>query len=374
MENLTFTDIQSLNQSIQGLYALDDLDTFGADALVIVNQLVPSEIPEFHITYVRERFVDATFLPDFPGFTPEIIAAIVSDFDSHPVTQHMPQALDGAYKISDFMKPQELYSLEGLYQQFLRPLAIEDQMVFFLPIDHLRSWQQLSQDQATLTGFALHRSERSFTERDRCLLDLLRPHIFQAYSNTQQHHRLQQEFSQLQESTNALGLIILNVDGQVQLMTSPAIVLLAKYFPPASSAGRIPDDLWLWVKHQVANMSANVELTPTCLPLQIEQAKEKLVIRLVVKKSENQYLLSLDEQATSILNSLESLGSLGLSPRETMVLAGIIQGQNNQEIADRMGVARSTVRKHLENIYPKFGVQSREEAIAAALRKLGFLA
>jgi DNA-binding CsgD family transcriptional regulator len=166
-------------------------------------------------------------------------------------------------------------------------------------------------------------------------------------------------------------LIILNVDGQVQLMTSLAIALLAKYFPPASGAGRIPDDLWLWVKHQVKNMSADVELTPTCLPLQIEQAKEKLVIRLVVKKSENQYLLSLDEQVTSILNSL---GSLGLSPRETMVLAGIIQGQNNQEIADRMGVARSTVRKHLENIYPKFGVQSREEAIAAALRKLGLLA
>jgi DNA-binding CsgD family transcriptional regulator len=36
-------------------------------------------------------------------------------------------------------------------------------------------------------------------------------------------------------------------------------------------------------------------------------------------------------------------------------------------------VQTSTIRKHLENIYLKFGVGSRTEAIAQALEKLGML-
>jgi hypothetical protein len=47
MINLTSTEIQNLNQNIQQLYSLDNFDNFGVEAIQIMNQLVPSEIPSF---------------------------------------------------------------------------------------------------------------------------------------------------------------------------------------------------------------------------------------------------------------------------------------------------------------------------------------
>jgi DNA-binding NarL/FixJ family response regulator len=81
-------------------------------------------------------------------------------------------------------------------------------------------------------------------------------------------------------------------------------------------------------------------------------------------------VLLLEEQTTSLLNSLDLLG---LSQRETEVLSCVVQGKENKMIAIKLGVGESTVRKHLERIYGKLGVSSRTEAIAHTLQKLGLL-
>jgi hypothetical protein len=124
----------------------------------------------------------------------------------------MPQTLNGAYKVSDFVTLKELHCLEGLYQKFLRPLSLKDQMTLFFPNEPPWGWYQLSQVKATLVGVSLNRSQRSFTERDRLMLNLLRPHLFQAYCNIQHYQRLQQELSLLQQSLNSLGLVVLNAE------------------------------------------------------------------------------------------------------------------------------------------------------------------
>jgi DNA-binding CsgD family transcriptional regulator len=80
------------------------------------------------------------------------------------------------------------------------------------------------------------------------------------------------------------------------------------------------------------------------------------------------YLLMLEEQT---LLGLDSLELLGLSWREAEVLCWVIQGKDNQAIAKHLDIHIGTVRKHLENIYHKLGVQSRTEAIAQTLAKLG---
>jgi DNA-binding CsgD family transcriptional regulator len=70
---------------------------------------------------------------------------------------------------------------------------------------------------------------------------------------------------------------------------------------------------------------------------------------------------------------LNSLELLGLSQRETEVLALVMQGKENKTIATQLSINNRTVSKHLENIYRKLGVGSRTEAISEALAKLGFL-
>jgi len=57
-----------------------------------------------------------------------------------------------------------------------------------------------------------------------------------------------------------------------------------------------------------------------------------------------------------------------LTPRERDVLALLVEGLTNAEIAGRLGVSRSTVKVHMSNILSKLGVPSRGEAIGVAIR------
>jgi DNA-binding NarL/FixJ family response regulator len=70
---------------------------------------------------------------------------------------------------------------------------------------------------------------------------------------------------------------------------------------------------------------------------------------------------------------LESLNLLGLSDRETTVLSWVLRGKENKTIAMELSVSESTIRRHLESIYSKFGVNSRTAAIAHVLQQLGLL-
>jgi DNA-binding NarL/FixJ family response regulator len=55
------------------------------------------------------------------------------------------------------------------------------------------------------------------------------------------------------------------------------------------------------------------------------------------------------------------------SHRERQVLALMIEGLQNREIADRLYLAESTVKSHLASSFEKLGVRSRKEAAALVL-------
>ena len=51
------------------------------------------------------------------------------------------------------------------------------------------------------------------------------------------------------------------------------------------------------------------------------------------------------------------------------VLALLVEGLNNREIAERLVVSRATAKAHVSHIYDKMDVSNRGEAIALALRE-----
>ena len=59
---------------------------------------------------------------------------------------------------------------------------------------------------------------------------------------------------------------------------------------------------------------------------------------------------------------------LDLTEREREVLALMIEGLNNTQIAGRLTVSPSTIKSHVSNILAKLGVASRTEAVTLALR------
>ena len=59
---------------------------------------------------------------------------------------------------------------------------------------------------------------------------------------------------------------------------------------------------------------------------------------------------------------------IDLTEREKDILALMVEGLANNDIADRLVVSRSTVKFHVSNILSKMGVTSRTEAVAVALK------
>jgi len=64
--------------------------------------------------------------------------------------------------------------------------------------------------------------------------------------------------------------------------------------------------------------------------------------------------------------SFRDLLSLGLTPRETEILYWIAQGKTSPEAGLILGISMNTVKKHVQNILPKLGVETRFAAALAA--------
>jgi len=64
------------------------------------------------------------------------------------------------------------------------------------------------------------------------------------------------------------------------------------------------------------------------------------------------------------------LEALGLSPKQAETLLWVAQGKSNAEVAAILDVAEATVKKHLEHIYAKLGVEKRGAASLIAIEHL----
>jgi DNA-binding NarL/FixJ family response regulator len=60
----------------------------------------------------------------------------------------------------------------------------------------------------------------------------------------------------------------------------------------------------------------------------------------------------------------------GLTPRQHEVLALLMQGKSNHQIAEALGLSANTVKVHLVTVFKVLGVSSRTEALLAGMRRL----
>jgi NarL family two-component system response regulator LiaR len=76
------------------------------------------------------------------------------------------------------------------------------------------------------------------------------------------------------------------------------------------------------------------------------------------------------EAAQALVHAASQLPPPGmdLTERERTVLALMVEGLNNTQIAGRLTVSPSTIKSHVSSILGKLGVSSRTEAVTLALR------
>lgn len=205
---------------------------------------------------------------------------------------------------------------------------------------------------------SLCRHSRDFNERDRLVLNLLRPHLFQAYRNSKAMTRVRRE---LERTSNALeaveqAVIVLDRRGRVAILTARARKRVDDYFgTPLCPGRRLAGTLQEWVKRQLDLFNRIGGYPPPLAPLVLEREEKRLTVRLI--NGEENTILLLEEQLSGI--TPESLHALGLSRREAEVLALCAAGKTNIETGMLLDVRAKTVAKHLERIFDKLGVETR---------------
>jgi DNA-binding CsgD family transcriptional regulator len=127
--------------------------------------------------------------------------------------------------------------------------------------------------------------------------------------------------------------------------------------------GALPPSIVRWIRRQTGR---SAELPRAREPFVMTRDATQLVARIVSRGAET--LVVLEEQHRWIPPA--ALRSLGLTRRETEVLAWVAEGKTSAEIANILGTGRRAIEKHLEHIYPKLGVETRTAAAARALAQL----
>jgi len=115
--------------------------------------------------------------------------------------------------------------------------------------------------------------------------------------------------------------------------------------------------LWLTHEPEVGNV---LKLTGLDYPL---------ALKMMGLTEQKEVLLKLedgDKPTGPVLLKTE----LNLTDRESEVLHWIANGKTNREVAEILEMSPRTVNKHLEQIFPKLGVENRTSAAGVALRIL----
>jgi len=341
-----------LLDAVRSLYELRDLESFPAHALSVLGKSIPCDCTGYNeINLRRRRYVGLTDPPEVLDF-PDVDEIFRRHGEKHPLIAHYDRSGDGrALRISDFLSQPQFRSL-ALYNEFYRWAGIEHQMA--ATVNHPAK---------TITAFAFNRGRSDFSERERRLLDTLRPHLYQAYRNAETVTALQRTRTDDSDSgATTSAAISLDAGGRPVLIPERAATWLARYLPVSPRGRGLPEALTRWVRYEIAALDGTDPPPAARGPLVVERDGGQLVIRLVSANGRN--MLLLEERSTRL--APESLRPLGLTPREAEVLTWVALGKTNIDIGVILGARPRTVAKHLERIFVKLGVETRTAAAAHA--------
>jgi DNA-binding CsgD family transcriptional regulator len=321
-----------------------DLEAFGRRVVEGLAELYPAISISYNEINPEAQRAFAVILPEpDPEWWAYYQPIFEAHLHEHPYLLDLLAGGDPTAKTWSDLTDVRRFRATELYRRFYEPLGIETQLSMHLPAPD-----------GLVVAVAVNRGREGFDHRDRLVLDALRPHLTRSYRIA----LLQTERKQLSSVLSGTGWVVVlaDDDGRVTASTfdDPTLFptggllpspLLSRFRSIVGGAtprrGRRPDPVRLVCSTPVTEVAMSAMVMPNPVPPHVVHLRIGSTV------------------------PIETLRSLGLTPRQATVAAAMASGATTATIADHLGISPATVKKHLEAIYRTLGVTSRAAAIAA---------
>jgi DNA-binding CsgD family transcriptional regulator len=343
-------DVSALLSAIHDVHAEADADRLPAHVLRTLVGLVPCKLAGYTVVDPVSGESSVRLHPPELWPVAEVAARFQAHIADHPVVEHMGRTRDGSARaISDFLSARQFHAT-GLYQSLFRWIGIEDQLSI-----------ALVGGAGLMIGLSFNRARRGFTDRDRTILNAVRPHVLQAHVRARELQLLRNLGGHRRGTVVdrlPIGLVCVDRRGAVVWQTDPARQMLRDHYAHADgSVHGLPDAVRVWLR------SARRQARGVPQPLVCHRPGVDLSGRWC-PLPDGQGIVTLQE--TPAAAGGVALSAFGLTAREADVMRCVLQGGSAGDAAGRLGASRRTVEKHLERVFRKLGVNT----LAAACVKI----
>ncbi len=355
MLRLPERDLRRFSTAAADLARIDDPATASNEMLRVVSTLVPVDRLSYNVLNRSSGRVErAHSIGDPPS--PDLVASLNFHIHEHPGFSHPESKKDWPrpMKLSDFLSQRQFQSL-GLYSDHFRLFRIRYQLGVNFAFGTERK-----------ISFGLNRSTKDFSEEERLLLELLRPHLLLAQQRVVRTETWREALTQRDEALAATrsAMVLAESDGRIRFISPEARALLARF---SGAFTREPNHLPAALLGRATNpRKAGLP------PLRGTEHRLRCEVMPVSDMASGDgapagpRLIAFRLREVPAPLHRERLASLGLAPRECEVLFWLAQGKRNSEIAIICRMTRHTAATHVRNILAALGAETRTAAAALA--------
>jgi CheY-like chemotaxis protein/DNA-binding CsgD family transcriptional regulator len=180
------------------------------------------------------------------------------------------------------------------------------------------------------------------------------------------HLQSARQARQTRNALDAFGYASITVrpgDGRLMWQTPLARELLDAYY--GTSAPATPQPVLDWLRRHLQEAERQIEPPRLCA----ERGARRLSMRLHQQTGDGDWLIVMREVSDAAIIESMSL-AFKLTAREAEVLYWVVKGKINRDIGDIVGASPATVKKHLERVFAKLGVETRTAAAGMAMNRI----
>jgi len=326
-------ELHGLLELLGEVHHVETLDGFRTALLDVLPRIIPARYTSYNEISADGHPLVTLVAPQAP---PEVLRNWGRLGHQNPLVQaHLRTHDTRVHRLSDVTDMRAFRELE-LYHEVFVPLGVEHQLAVTLPAPP-----------RLLIGLVFADPD-DFTDSQKHLLDLARPHLIQAHANAAVRERMADVLRALEAGLDDIGeaVVISDEQGRIAFASEAGRAALRLV---DGNAERVPPKL--------------VEApAPSHVVVPVEDGQPLMVRRLTPQGGASVFMFERGSRGVS--RSL--LIGLGLTDREAQVLQAMMRGLSTQAIATQLGVTPKTVYKHAERIYSKLGVNDRIAAVSAA--------